>query len=103
MKRFSTVAGITLLGAGLVMTPTHGRQRSAAGPSSPPATQQELVSRYCLACHNDRAKTGNLSLEKMDPDNAAADAEVWEKVARKLRAGLMPPSGAPRPERAALD
>src|SRR5205085_3775444 len=33
----------------------------------------------------------------------AANAELWEKVIRKLRAGLMPPTGAPRPDRAVLD
>src|SRR6185369_4027427 len=31
------------------------------------------------------------------------NAETWEKVVRKLRAGLMPPAGAKRPERGSLD
>ena len=39
----------------------------------------------------------------LDADQPAADTEVWEKVVRQLRAGLMPPAGAPRPDRATLD
>jgi hypothetical protein len=65
--------------------------------------RQELVTKYCITCHNERAKTGGLSLEKLDVDHPAANAETWEKVIRKLRAGLMPPSGAPHLDRAALE
>ena len=39
----------------------------------------------------------------MDPAQVSQSPETWEKVVRKLRAGMMPPSGAPRPERAAID
>ncbi|HLG59722.1 MAG TPA: DUF1592 domain-containing protein [Vicinamibacterales bacterium] len=56
-----------------------------------------------MTCHNDKLKTGGLSLETLTLDRAGADADTWEKVVRKVRAGLMPPAGAKRPERAALD
>jgi hypothetical protein len=79
----------------LVFTSTLGQQ--------PASSQQELVNKYCVTCHNERAKTGGIVLEKIDVDHPAASAELWEKVIRKLRAGLMPPSGAPRPDRAVLD
>jgi mono/diheme cytochrome c family protein len=55
---------------------------------------------YCETCHNDRLKTGGLSLQGLPIDG---NAETWEKVIRKVRAGMMPPAGAKRPERAALD
>ena len=88
----------------LAITPMHGRQaQNAASNSSSISTQRELLNKYCVTCHNDRAKTGNLSLEKLDVDHPAADAETWEKVIKKLRAGLMPPTGMPRPDRAALE
>src|SRR5262249_10948060 len=58
---------------------------------------------YCATCHNDQLKTGNLSLEHISLDRASADAETLEKVIRKVRAGLMPPAGARRPDRATLD
>jgi len=69
----------------------------------PASSQQALVNKYCVTCHNERAKTGGIVLEKMDVDHPGANAELWEKAIRKLRAGLMPPSGAPRPDRAVLD
>jgi hypothetical protein len=74
---------------------------SAAAPAT--LTDQALVQKYCLTCHNNRAKTGGLTLEGMDPVNAPAHAEVWEKVAQKLRGGMMPPQGMPHPGEAALE
>jgi hypothetical protein len=63
-------------------------------------TRQTLLDQYCLTCHNDRLKTGGLSLQGLPIDG---HAETWEKVIRKVRSGMMPPAGAKRPERAALD
>ncbi len=65
--------------------------------------EQALAGQYCVTCHSERLKTGNLVLEKLDPTHAAQNVETWEKVIRKVRAGMMPPAGAPRPDRATLD
>ena len=62
-----------------------------------PEALTEVVHRVCGMCHNDAAKTGNLSLEKFDVALANRDAETAEKMIRKLRAGMMPPPGSPRP------
>ena len=59
-----------------------------------------LVSRYCLDCHNAAEAAGDLDLEHRELANLVQDADVWEKVIRKLRAGMMPPAGEARPERA---
>src|SRR5262245_52032960 len=72
----------------------------------PSATSQNraLLNKYCVTCHNDRLKTGGLSLDGRDPtdtDVTAASA-TWEKVVKKLRSGAMPPAGAPKPEREIL-
>ena len=56
-----------------------------------------------VTCHNERAKVGGLALDSKDVDHVAADAATWEKVVRKIRTGMMPPSGARRPERSVLD
>src|SRR5439155_8369904 len=48
-------------------------------------------------------KPAGLTLDKMEPSRVAADSEAWEKVVRKLRAGMMPPQGLPRPNAAAYD
>ena len=67
------------------------------------AQHAEMAGRYCVTCHNDKARIGGLSLQSADFSNIPAGAETWEKVIRKLRAGAMPPQGAPRPDKAALD
>jgi mono/diheme cytochrome c family protein len=61
-----------------------------------------LVKQYCLGCHNERAKQGGLVLDA-DVAKVAADRERWEKVVRKVKTGMMPPSGSPRPPRERLD
>jgi len=67
------------------------------------AQGQSLVNQYCVGCHNEKSKTGNLSLDKLDVARPGDAPEVWEKVVRKLRAGMMPPAGMPRPDRATFD
>ena len=75
-----------------------------AGAQQPGTEPRVFITTYCVTCHNDRLKTGQLSLEKMDFDNIPAGAEVWEKVIRKLRASAMPPQTAPkRPDQAMAD
>ncbi len=60
--------------------------------------QNALMKQYCVSCHNDRAKAGGLTLASFDAGAATEHAEISEKVIRKLRAGMMPPAGARRPE-----
>ena len=61
--------------------------------------RQHLVERYCLDCHNTADWAGGLALDTADLSNVAADAKLWESVVRKVRAGMMPPGGKPRPPR----
>jgi hypothetical protein len=56
------------------------------------------LDRYCVSCHSDRLKTAGLSLQTIDTGQADDRADVWEKVARKLRTREMPPPAAPRPD-----
>ncbi len=72
------------------------RNTSAAAPLSA-ATLTEVVQRYCQVCHNDALLTGNLSLAGFDIDALDSRAETVEKMILKLRAGMMPPPGMPRP------
>jgi cytochrome c551/c552 len=65
--------------------------------------QQAVLTQYCVTCHNAKLQTGGLALDKLDLQHVDVNAETWEKVVRKLRAGLMPPAGAPRPDRHTLD
>src|SRR5512144_1172777 len=94
-----TPAGrVSVLAAVLLAAP--GFARAADGPAAPDTA---VVDRYCLGCHSVRAKAGNFVLESLDPARASDDVESWEKVVRKLRGGLMPPPGLPRPDATASD
>ncbi len=80
------------------------QQRTTSAPAAASAlAPAEIVNTYCVTCHSDKAKTGGLSLEQVDIANPAAQAETWEKVIRKVRAGMMPPPAANRPAKAVLD
>ncbi|MBM3779115.1 MAG: DUF1592 domain-containing protein [Acidimicrobiia bacterium] len=65
------------------------------------STQRALLDTYCVTCHNARVKAGGLVLAEADVANVANDADLWERVVRKLRAGMMPPPGQRRPDPAA--
>jgi len=88
-------------------------QATPAAPAAPAAqsaqalpdaaAQRKMLDQYCVGCHNEDDKVANLLLDKLDVAHLAANAEVGEKVIRKLRAGLMPPSGMPRPTPAAME
>ena len=84
----------------------------AAGPSTAPApattvaaaaSQQALVDTYCVTCHNKRTKAAGLLLDEARIDPPSADADIWEKVVKKLNTGAMPPAGSPRPDAQALN
>jgi mono/diheme cytochrome c family protein len=64
------------------------------------SSPQAFLDTYCIACHNERLRTAGLALDTLDATSSVADAEVWERVIAKLRAGSMPPPGKPRPDRA---
>jgi mono/diheme cytochrome c family protein len=61
------------------------------------AANRSLLDRYCVTCHNARLKTGGLALDTADPADVARNTELWEKVIRKVRAGMMPPPGRTAP------
>jgi hypothetical protein len=74
--------------------------RTAQGPGRPAGVEgpdPTFVKQYCVTCHNDRVKAGALTLDALNVGAVEGHAEVWEKVVRKLRTGMMPPDGAPKP------
>jgi cytochrome c5 len=84
------------------------RVRLQAAPQQAAAPQhaiqaKEVVDKYCITCHNQRMKAAGLVLDDLDVAKAPEDAQTWEKVIRKVQGGMMPPVGAPRPDKAALD
>jgi hypothetical protein len=61
------------------------------------------LTQYCLGCHNARLKTGGVMIDLSTLGEVPANAELWERVIHQLRAGAMPPSPMPRPDKAVYD
>ncbi len=80
-----------------------GPQAQAAQAPPPAAgvpqrsSHRQVLDRYCVTCHNQKLKTAGLLLDEADVTNPGGGAELWEKVARKLRTGTMPPPSMPQP------
>ena len=70
----------------------------ASGETAQTETEHgQIIKRYCVGCHNQRLLTGGLALDATDINAVGDDAEIWEKVAQKLRAQTMPPAGRQSP------
>ncbi|HEY7819459.1 MAG TPA: DUF1592 domain-containing protein [Vicinamibacteria bacterium] len=85
--------GLSFLGVASLL-----RSATAGPPSGAYDAQNALVGDYCVMCHSDAAMTAGFSLESFDVGRAEEKAPLAEKMIRKLRAGMMPPSIAPQPD-----
>src|SRR5262249_23197854 len=105
------LGAITLGSLAFVVVGQTAGQRGQAPPAAsstkpaPAATpsyvaQKALIDEYCMECHSRAARNGNLSLEDLDIAHVSKDVKDWERVVRKLRAGMMPPAGQERPDKA---
>ena len=101
--RLLPAAAATLLiaGAAFFIAPPVAAQQAQDGAAA--ELLQATVGRYCVACHNDRLRSADLSLAGLDLARVGAHAETWEKVITKLRTRTMPPVGRPRPAAEAYD
>ncbi len=68
-----------------------------------PSSSSAVLTQYCLTCHNEKLKIGGFAIEPAGVAHVGTNAEVWEKVVRKLRTSAMPPAGVPRPDSATVD
>ena len=78
-----------------------GSRAATAAPKAPAAAAAEhkaVLDRYCVGCHNARTKQAGLSFDGVDLTAVESQADIFEKVVRKLRKREMPPSGSPRPD-----
>ena len=102
----TTLGALCVAGAGaLALAPassaTAGSALAAGETQAAVSGTQAILDEYCVRCHNDRRLVAGLSLDNVDPTDVGLDAEVWEKVLRKLQARSMPPVGSQRPDEAA--
>ena len=101
--RNTILAAALLLIAGLTRVETQVAPPTSSVTVAPAAAAKATLDRYCATCHNQRVRAGGLAFDGLDVTAAHRDAPTWEKVVRKVRTGMMPPVGAPRPDRATLD
>jgi mono/diheme cytochrome c family protein len=94
------VAGILAAALFSVQSSTAQSQSTRPSPVTASPDARAVFDQYCTKCHNQNTKTAGLALDKIDATNAAANAEILEKVVTRLRAGSMPPVGNPRPDNA---
>jgi mono/diheme cytochrome c family protein len=104
---WAVVIGAALHGQG---TGSRSQTVRTSEPQAGAATQipattssRAMLDKYCVTCHNQRLKTGGLTLDRLDLSQVSEHPEEWEKVVRKLRTGAMPPPGRPRPDQASYD
>ena len=86
-------------GGGDLVLVAHSQE---GGSPASVASERALVNDYCAYCHDDSLKEGGFSWSEVDVANPHQNAEQAEKIIRKLRAGMMPPAGAPRPDESEL-
>src|SRR5262245_27338555 len=103
MLACGSMALVATISATLTADQPNSQTPRATTPAGAPTPARELVTTYCVSCHNERAKTGNLMLDKADAAQVANSAEEWEKVIVKLRSHAMPPPGLRRPDNATYD
>ena len=102
---FAVVVTVTAAASGALAT-SPGQQAAGTVLSASSSQQSALLDEYCVTCHNqDRLETGGVpfAFKDLDLENVGVDAEAWEKVVEKMRLGMMPPAGNPRPDRGPYD
>ena len=114
-----------LLGAAVVVLRVGFEPAGAAGPQAPPrpavpqaaavpravaaspaADHAATLKRYCVGCHNEQQKARGVvpsAFDGLGLADVGAHAQQWESVVRKMRAGMMPPAGMPRPDEQTRD
>jgi mono/diheme cytochrome c family protein len=89
----ATCLGVAVIFSASVQTAAPQNQSNTV------AAPRAVFDKYCVTCHNEKLRTAGLALNTLDVSNPGANAQIWERVIGKLRAGSMPPQGNPRPDR----
>ena len=77
--------------------------QQAEKPAAAVNPNKSLIDHYCVSCHNQKLRTAKLALDVLDLSHPEKDALIWERAIRKLRGGMMPPPGMPKPPLAAVN
>src|SRR6202142_1120320 len=81
----------------------------ASAPAPTAVTERALLNQYCVVFHNEKMKKAGqpsgmaITLDNLDVAHVEQNPQEWERVVHKVRAGMMPPAGMPRPKPAAFE
>jgi hypothetical protein len=100
---YTSVAAAAWLTSTAVAILSAASPQTAPAGTRPTAPVDSVVKQYCITCHNARTKTADFSLENISAADIPANAEVWERVVRKLERHAMPPQGVRRPDEATYE
>jgi len=99
--------GRFVIGGGLCLATLLWQSSQNSGAQTETPAARATLDQYCVTCHNSRtasaATASGVVLDRADLNLIANNAALWERVVRKVRSGLMPPAGLPRPDRASQD
>src|SRR5215813_13355114 len=102
MKQIFSILGLGILSLSVATSVETAQRAPASGTAGantmPVDAQNALVAQYCASCHNDKTRSGGMTLTNLNLAHPDQNVELAEKVIRKLRAGMMPPPGAKRPD-----
>ena len=102
MKQIFSILGLGILSLSVATSVEMAQRAPASGTAGantmPVDAQNALVAQYCTSCHNDKTRSGGMTLTSLNLAHPDQNPELAEKVIRKLRAGMMPPPGAKRPD-----
>ena len=94
------------LALALPLTPATIVTGSSVEQATDDSAHRAFLDQYCITCHNESLRergTVPVAFDTLDVADVGPDAEVWEKVVRKMRLRMMPPPGRPRPDVGAYD
>src|SRR6516225_3250476 len=103
MKKIVIVTGsMAILSLVFAVHGTPAGQTQTPAPTA--QAEKAIISQYCMTCHSDKARAAGvdsarkIDFDQLDVAHVEKDAKTWELIVRKLRAGMMPPSGMKRPD-----
>ncbi len=99
VREVAASLGIVLL-ASAGLTSTSATLRDAIQTAS---LNRSLLDQYCVGCHNGGRPVAALALDSADLARVGTEPRLWERVARQLRSGMMPPQGSPQPDRVSAE
>src|SRR5262245_49791337 len=97
MRKLLSAKGLEILFASVWTCWAAEASESAAAATHFRDQVRPLLEQYCFDCHADGSNKGGIAFDELKTDSAILDHQLWQRVLKNVRAGLMPPEKKPRP------